>query len=338
MSRTWIRHVSVLGAAAGLFASAIVGCTSNTSASVMAARSPDRPQPGSLAYDRDLWHELLAANSKIRRRVKCSEHEGVGTIEALTESDDPAIAAKIIEHARAMQARMKSGARVRVWDPVFAQLFQKHRAVTLDVTPTDKGVRIVESSPDPDAAALLRSHALGVSAFVRAGFDVAPEETKMYNPGDPLPPEDLAIGGVPHRFLLSPPDARQLAQLKSEGVAMMIDFRAPTGQAAADAQALGIEYHSLPCSGTADLTDGLLDSTRALLKVADAQGTVVALCADTGARIGPGWAAYRAIDAGIPIEQALGEARAMGSSSPPYEEVVRNHIRVRTADAAPRRE
>jgi hypothetical protein len=51
-------------------------------------------------------------------------------VKATTESDDPATAARIIEHAKAMQARIAVGARVRVWDPVF----DKHGGVQLAIT------------------------------------------------------------------------------------------------------------------------------------------------------------------------------------------------------------
>jgi hypothetical protein len=280
----------------------------------------------SVAKDRDLWHELLGANNKIRRTVMHTE----SGVEAVTESEDPVIAAKIIEHAKAMQARMKVGAQVRVWDPVFAELFKKHGAVSLEVTPTEKGVRIVERSDDPEAVALLRSHAMGVSEFVREGFKAGPRETARFHVGDAIPAPELAIGGVPHRFLLAQPDAGQLAGLKSGDVDVVINFRKPAEHASYDEQAAatgtGLGYCNLPYFGGAEVTDELLDSTRAAIKAADEKGDTAALHCRTGNRIGPGWAAYRVLDQAIPIEQAMGEAKAMQMVDPLMESRTRDYI------------
>ena len=296
-----------------------------------AATSTDDPYPGvnTVARDRDVWMELLDANTKIRRTVR---HTPDG-VEAITESDDPAIAAKIIDHTKAMQARMKVGAQVRIWDPVFTELFKKHGAVTIDVTPTEKGVRITERSDDPEAVALLRSHAMGVSEFVREGRKASPRETPKFQVGAPLPAPELAIGGVPHRFILSQPDAAQLAGLKAAGVQVVVNFRKPTEHPEYNEQAAaaGMTYCNLPYAGAAELTDELLDSARAAIKAADDKGETAALHCRTGNRVGPGWAAYRALDKDIPIEQAIGEAKAMQMIDPAMENKTRDYIRRKTA-------
>lgn len=309
-------------------ASAEQPASSQTPASKTPANDP-YPGVNSVAKDRDMWQELLGANTKIRRTVR---HTETG-VEAVTESDDPAVAAKIIEHAKAMQARMKVGAQVRFWDPVFAELFKKHGAVTIDVTPTDKGVKIVESSADPEAVALLRSHAMGVSEFVREGHKAAPRQTARFNLGDPLPAPELAIGGVPHRFILTQPDAGQLAGLKSAGVDVVINFRKPAEHPEYNEQGAvadtGMTYCNLPYAGAAEVTDELLDSARAAIKAADEKGDTAALQCRTGNRIGPGWASYRALDKGVPVEQAIAEAKAMQMVDPLMESKTRDYIRRR---------
>lgn len=291
------------------------------------------PFPGvnSVAKDRDMWQELLGANATIRRTVRHTE----SGVEAVTESDDPTVAAKIINHAKAMQARMKVGAHVRVWDPVFAELFKKHGAVQIEVTPTDKGVKIVESSTDPEAVILLRSHAMGVSEFVREGFKASPHETLRFKAGDPLPAPELAIGGVPHRFLLTQPDTAQLAGLKAGGVDGVINFRKPAEHPDYNEQAAatgtGMTYCNLAYFGAAEITDELLDSARAAIKAADEKGDTAALHCRTGNRIGPGWASYRTLDKGLPIDQAIGEARAMQMLDPLMESKTRDYIRRQNA-------
>ncbi len=131
------------------------------------------PERGTLAYDKSVWLSLLADHTRIRREVR---HIDNG-LEAITESDDPAVAARIIDHAQAMQLRVKHGAQVRVWDPVFAELFDNYEKINLEVTTTAKGVRIRETSDDPNVVALLRAHAAGVTDFVNEGATAAQRET-----------------------------------------------------------------------------------------------------------------------------------------------------------------
>ncbi len=140
-----------------------------------AAESPAGPaaEPGTIAYDRAIWLSLIGNHEKIRRDMK----ELANGVEATTESDDPEIAAMIRNHAFAMQRRMHDGSRVRQWDPVFVKLFDHHEAVHLDVQATDKGVRILETSDDPEVVRVLHSHAAGVSEMVKRGGEAARNET-----------------------------------------------------------------------------------------------------------------------------------------------------------------
>lgn len=325
-----IGGVGTVLAAAGLAASAmVVSCGENQrSADVSAGAETKTASPGTLAYDRALWHQLLADHTKIRRVLKFTE----AGVEATTESDDPAIAARIIEHAKSMQDRMKTGAPVRIWDPVFADLFKRHQSVTLEVTPTDKGATIKESSSDPETLALLRSHALGVNEFVRSGS--ARGETPRLKAGDPTPVSEVAIGGVPHRFLMTQPDGGQVAMLKAAGVDKLVNFRKAAEHAdydeASAAGGVGLEYCNLPYGGPQELSEALLDQARAAILDAEKGGQSVALHCRTGNRVGPGWTAYRVLDKGVPLAQALSEARAIGTRDPLMESKIRDYVRQRT--------
>ena len=299
-----------------------------------------------VAHDRAVWQQLLSDHGRIRRVVVHRNENGLGIVEATTESDDPAVAARIIEHAKAMQARMVAGARVRVWDPVFAELFARHDKATLEVTVTPQGVRIVESSRDPETIALLRSHAMGLSDFVREGHEAGGRETPRLAVDAPLPPPEVAIGGVPHRFLLSQPDAAQLGLLRHLGVDTVVNFRTPAEQGTSDeqaeSQALGMQYCGIPYRQASQLTDAVLDEARAQLRAAATAGTTLALHCRTGNRVGPGWAAYLALDRGSSVEAAIASAKAVGMVDPPYESVTRDYIRRQRAartesDAAWRR-
>ncbi len=166
-----------------IIAAAIAALLAACSSAPQAAPTPPHaePAPGTVAYDRDVWTDLLDTHDAIHRSVKHID----GGVEAVTESDDPAVAAKIKDHAFAMQRRMKEGLRVRQWDPLFVALFDRHDAITLVVVETEKGVSIRETSSDPEVVALLQAHAAGVDAMVREGFSASRVET-------PMPPRQAA--------------------------------------------------------------------------------------------------------------------------------------------------
>jgi len=303
--------------------SVLLACAACSQQRQESEATQDHAAPGSLAYDQLVWHELLDHHTKIRRVVRHTPT----SIETLTESDDPAVAAKIIDHAKAMHTRMSSGKRVRAWDPVFVDLFRNHTLVRIDVTPTDKGVKIVETSDDPTTLLLMRAHAQGVSDMIRTGSAV--NATPRFAEQTPLPPPEVIIGGTPHRIFLSQPDAAQLAAMKAQGTDVVIDFRTaaerPDFDEAAAAKAAGLDYCNLPYKAP-DLTDEQIDATRRAILAAEKSGHAVALHCRTGNRVGPGWVAYRVLDRGIPVEQAMNEARAMQMVAPGMEPKARDYL------------
>lgn len=290
------------------------------------------PYPGvnTVAQDRAVWQQLLSDHTKIRRSVV---YTPTG-VEATTESEDPAVAARIIDHAKAMRARVEAGAMVRVWDPVFEELFAKHGAVRLEVSPTPRGVTIRESADNPEAAALLWSHAAGVCDFVREGHDAGSRATVRLRPGTP-PPGEVAIGGVKHRLLMTQPDAGALAQHAERGAKGVVNFRRPGEHTdydeSAAAGACGMEYDNIGYAGAAELSDEVLDRARAALRAHDARGEGAMVHCRTGNRVGPAWAAYRALDAGIPIDTAFAEAKLGGLKDPALEAKAREYIQRRMA-------
>jgi hypothetical protein len=116
--------------------------------------------------DRETFHFLLANHKDIRRSVVKLERG----VETVTESDRPDVAKKIQEHVPAMYARLKSGSGVRYWDPLFAEAFRHGKKMTMEITNTPKGVKVVETSDDPKIAKIIQAHADVVSKFVERGF------------------------------------------------------------------------------------------------------------------------------------------------------------------------
>jgi hypothetical protein len=96
-------------------------------------------------------------------------------VETLTESDDPAIAQKIQAHVVSMKSRIEKGQGLRYWDETFAEIFKNYDKIKMVVEKTPKGVKVTETSDQPEVAKLIQAHAEVVSKFVARGFDEAHE-------------------------------------------------------------------------------------------------------------------------------------------------------------------
>lgn len=115
--------------------------------------------------DRTWFHFLLEHRARINRTVTRTD-EGVDT---LTESDDPEVAAGIQTHVAAMHARVAEGRGIHMRDPLFREVFRHADKIRMEVTDTEKGVRVVEASDDPYVASLIQAHADVVSKFLENG-------------------------------------------------------------------------------------------------------------------------------------------------------------------------
>ncbi|VTR97902.1 Uncharacterized protein OS=Planctomyces brasiliensis (strain ATCC 49424 / DSM 5305 / JCM 21570 / NBRC 103401 / IFAM 1448) GN=Plabr_2496 PE=4 SV=1 [Tuwongella immobilis] len=129
--------------------------------------------------DRDTFHYLLSNHDSIQRTVKLLKNG----VETVTESDRPEVAKKIQEHVPAMYERLKSGNGVRYWDPLFAEAFKHGKKMKMEITRTEKGVKVVETSDQPDVVRIIQAHAEVVSRFVKHGFAEAEKE----HPVPPIP-------------------------------------------------------------------------------------------------------------------------------------------------------
>jgi quercetin dioxygenase-like cupin family protein len=121
-------------------------------------------QPG----DMQTIHSLLDNNQKITRTIKKISNG----IETVTESNDAAIRAKIVEHTWAMKARLEKHQPIRMWDPLFAELFKYADQIKLEISNTAKGVKVIETSTDNYVVKLIQAHAQGVSEFVKEGSSI----------------------------------------------------------------------------------------------------------------------------------------------------------------------
>jgi hypothetical protein len=123
-----------------------------------------------------LIHTLLGNHDKITRTVR----EIPGGVETTTTSPDAATARDIRTHVRQMKQRMEAGRPIRMWDPLFVELFRHHDKVKMEVADVPGGVRVTETSDDPQVTLLIRQHATrGVDEFVARGWDRAHQPTTL---------------------------------------------------------------------------------------------------------------------------------------------------------------
>jgi len=135
------------------------------------------------------------------------------------------------------------------------------------------------------------------------------------------------INGV---FLASQPAVEDFEQAKMGGIRTVINLRQPSETSNLDERAivtgLGMNYYNPAWNGPAELTDHILDRSRELLR--DAERPVLLHCSSAN-RAGAAWFAYRALDEGLDMSDALEEAKTVGLKSPEYERIVRKYIQRR---------
>lgn len=125
-----------------------------------------RGMMGEGRQDMETIHALFAAHQGISRTVKKMDNG----VETLTESSDPKVQALIREHVGAMYQRLSAKQPIRMWDPLYAEIFQQAGKIKMEMSNTEKGIRVIETSTDPWVVKLLHAHADGVSEFVDQGM------------------------------------------------------------------------------------------------------------------------------------------------------------------------
>ncbi len=121
-------------------------------------------------------HALLDAHLKISRLVK----EIPGGVETLTTSDDPAVARTIVAHVHQVHDRMQAGQPIRMWDPLFVELFRHRSEIKMEIADVPGGVKVITTSQNPQVTLLIRQHATrGVDEFVAQGWDRVHKPTTL---------------------------------------------------------------------------------------------------------------------------------------------------------------
>lgn len=144
-----------------------------TTALVALAMPVDAQPPG--ANVMNTTRSLVWNYDAIDRTVEDSE-DGVRSV---TTSEDPQVAALIQTHAHGMKAHLASGGRVRMWDPLFAELVARNAEVDMTIRDLPNGVEVMRTSTEADVQELIRAHAAKVSDMANRGPAAAQEATPL---------------------------------------------------------------------------------------------------------------------------------------------------------------
>lgn len=128
-------------------------------------------------------------------------------------------------------------------------------------------------------------------------------------------------------WLAGQPSVAALEELARRGVRHVVNMRherEPIGyDERAAVEALGMSYEHRPWNGAAQLDDQVFADYRAIFSRV-AEPTLVH-CGSAN-RVGALWIAWRALDGGLELEQAVAEARRVGLSSAEYEAKAREYV------------
>lgn len=93
-------------------------------------------------------------------------------IETVTESSDPDVAAAITGHVVAMVDRMETGRdpMIPIQSPTLQILFERGNRVITEMVPTETGLRVIQTSDDPEVVAALQTHAAEVTDLADRGM------------------------------------------------------------------------------------------------------------------------------------------------------------------------
>lgn len=114
-------------------------------------------------------HAMFADRDKIKRTVTMLP-DGA---EALTESDDEAIANMLKAHVPAMEDRVLGNDPLPPmrFHPIFVELIKHAEDYSLSYEETDKGMKAKYQSDDPYVVMLVQEHAKLVSRFIKNGME-----------------------------------------------------------------------------------------------------------------------------------------------------------------------
>ena len=118
------------------------------------------------AADMSSYMDLFARHTEIRRTVE----QVPGGVRTTTESEDPALAARLQAHVSSMYGHLQQGQEVQCMSDSLPLLFRNAGGYQRRLTLTARGMAVTETSSDPRLLQAIRAHAQEVSGFVQKGM------------------------------------------------------------------------------------------------------------------------------------------------------------------------
>lgn len=171
-----------------------------------------------------------------------------------------------------------------------------------------------------------------VPLFACASDDAPAAEPAEEQAAPPTVMEPVQLGEMRklHKFgdvyLGSQPSEADLALLKERGVVTVINMRKAEEMSfdqKAATEGLGLAYNHLGWNGPDELTDELFDSYREFMN--NAEQPLLLHCASCN-RVGAIWIAWRVLDQGANVDDAVAEAKISGMRTPGYETKARDYV------------
>ena len=128
-------------------------------------------------------------------------------------------------------------------------------------------------------------------------------------------------------FLAGQPAPEDIALMKKKGIKRVITLRTDgevDWDEAGRVKQAGIDFVQVPFRLPDSLTDEVFDKVRKLLK--EPKMTPALLHCGSANRVGAVWLAHRVLDEGVPVDEAMKEARQVGLRTPAYLEKALDYI------------
>ena len=131
--------------------------------------APEAASAGMSDSERDLVHRLLAGHASIERVV---ENLPDGIRSTVTTKNDELVPV-LRRHVKQMAEHLETGRPVRMWDPVFRDVFAHADEIQMKMEEIPHGIKVTETSDNPEVVSMIRAHARKVTEFVDNGFESA---------------------------------------------------------------------------------------------------------------------------------------------------------------------
>lgn len=126
---------------------------------------------------------LSSAMTLVNRYRDAIQREVVNTSKGVVTTTwsalDSEAARTLQRHVVEMKAALERGETVRGWDPLFAEIFQHHDEIEMSIEFIEGGVRVTETSDNPEVVKLIQAHARKVNDFLARGPAAVHDETPL---------------------------------------------------------------------------------------------------------------------------------------------------------------